>query len=376
MVEALISKGWRMTLVAEQFLDPDDSRVNQLEQVRLDAFFRRGLRILPRRLVEISRLWKRITNTPGALVIAQGDLPRITYVLLQFRVPLIFVRQDGILTCPGNNRFLQRSRTVCGRPAGLQCLAIHRKEACLGSLSFLEQVGRLAFRLRDRLLLRHIRHFAGNSRYIARVHRKAARVLYPSCSSGTQQQLVAERNPHRLVFCGRLEQVKGAADSLQILSLLPEWFHLEILGDGPEQERLRNLASTLRIAERVRFHGWLAPAARDRVLASAGALLIPSLWDEAFGMAGIEALAQGTPVVAYDVGGISEWCRDGAGVLVPCGHITRAAAAVLAMTEDLARWELHSRAARRMAETEFPAGRFARELDEILENVLESARGS
>jgi glycosyltransferase involved in cell wall biosynthesis len=55
-------------------------------------------------------------------------------------------------------------------------------------------------------------------------------------------------------------------------------------------------------------------------MASAGAVVMPSRWDEAFGMVGIEAFAQGTPVLAYNVGGIAEWCTPDAGYLVPCGN--------------------------------------------------------
>src|SRR5262249_807224 len=111
-------------------------------------------------------------------------------------------------------------------------------------------------------------------------------------------------------------------------------------------------------------------ARRDLLLSSAGALLMPSLYAEAFGMAGIEALAQGTPGVAYDVGGISEWCHAGAGGLVPFGDIWQAARAVRGLTEDAVSWAKHSRAASRVAELEFPSVRFARELDEILTRIL------
>ncbi len=97
---------------------------------------------------------------------------------------------------------------------------------------------------------------------------------------------------------------------------------------------------------------------------------MPSLWDEGFGMAGIEALAQGTPVVAYEVGGIPEWCRGQAGLLVRCGNIREAAAAVLKLTEDAGRWVVHSRAARMVAELEFPPDRFRRELDEVLKAAM------
>jgi glycosyltransferase involved in cell wall biosynthesis len=174
----------------------------------------------------------------------------------------------------------------------------------------------------------------------------------------------------RLVFCGRLEEVKGGRDAISILSLLPEEYYLEILGEGIERARLEDLADRHQLGLRVKFRGWVDGATRDNVLASAGLLLMPSLWDEAFGMAGIEALAQGTPVVAYDVGGISEWCRDGAGMLVPCGEVQGAARAVLDLTEDPVRWAVHSCAAKRIAQLEFPKGRFARELDEVIGEAM------
>jgi glycosyltransferase involved in cell wall biosynthesis len=362
LVDEMLKRGWKVTLLAEQFADGQAFP----ERVHLSAFFRRGIRSSPRRATEILKIWKLVANTPRALVIVQGDLPRVTYLFLQLWVPLIFIRQDGILTCPGNNRFLERSRSVCRKPFGLSCLSLHRKEDCMGRLSFLQQAGRLAFRARDCLLLRGFRNFVANSLYIARLHHKPERVLYPPRLSCSEHILFSKRDLRRLVFCGRLEEVKGAGEAIRILSLLPDEFHLEIFGEGPERGRLGKRVEDLKLGQRVRFHGWVDPMTRDRGLASAGALLMPSLWDEAFGMAGIEALAQGTPVVAYDVGGVSEWCRGGVGVLVSCGDVRRAAAAVRQLTNDPERWMVHSRAAQRLVALEFPAERFARQLDGVL----------
>jgi glycosyltransferase involved in cell wall biosynthesis len=47
------------------------------------------------------------------------------------------------------------------------------------------------------------------------------------------------------------------------------------------------------------------------LLASAGLLVVPSLWPEPFGLVGFEAAAQGVPVAAFRVGGIPEWLIDG-----------------------------------------------------------------
>jgi glycosyltransferase involved in cell wall biosynthesis len=364
LVEELVRRGCEVTVLAEQFLGGGGS----FKRIQLSAFFRRNFWEWPRKVREVFLIFRRVTTTPGAIVIAQGDLPRVTYVLLQLVVRVIFIRQDGILTCPGNNRFLRRSRLVCGRRMGLSCLLVHRAEGCMEGLTFGKRVGRVLFRLRDRWLLKCLRHFVVNSRYLARVYGRPARVMYPPLLRSGERLTGESRDLQRMVFCGRLEAVKGADDAVRILSRLPEEYYLEVLGDGVERERLHRLTAELGLKARVKFWGWVDRATRDRVLGSAGVLLLPSLWDEAFGMAGVEAMSMGTPVVAYDVGGVGEWCRGEAGVLVRCGEVAAAAAAVRELTEDTARWEKHSRAARRVAE-EFGEGRFGREVGEIYREV-------
>ena len=167
------------------------------------------------------------------MVMVQGDLPRVTYVLLQLFVPLLLIRQDGILTCPANNRFLPRSRRVCQKPLGFSCLAVDKKEGCLGGLSLTKKLGRIVFRLRDYYLLKMIRNFVANSEYIGRVHEKKATVLYPPCCGVASQPADGQRNLQRIVFCARLEVVKGADEAIRILARLPHEYFLEIISDGP-----------------------------------------------------------------------------------------------------------------------------------------------
>jgi glycosyltransferase involved in cell wall biosynthesis len=70
-------------------------------------------------------------------------------------------------------------------------------------------------------------------------------------------------------------------------------------GTGPERARL----------ERSGFEvlGWLPRDALARFYWRASAMVMPSRWQEPFGLAGIEALSMGTSVVAWDSGGIAEW---------------------------------------------------------------------
>ena len=79
---------------------------------------------------------------------------------------------------------------------------------------------------------------------------------------------------------------------------------LIVIGDGPDRGRLERLAGPS-----VRFAGHLGDAARAELLAAAQALVFPG--EEDFGIAAVEALACGTPVVAYGRGGLTEIVADG-----------------------------------------------------------------
>jgi len=66
-----------------------------------------------------------------------------------------------------------------------------------------------------------------------------------------------------------------------------------------------------------RFTGWVSGDARVDLIRRASVVAVPSLWPEPFGLSGLEAGIHGVPAVAFDVGGIREWLRDGVnGVLV------------------------------------------------------------
>ena len=78
--------------------------------------------------------------------------------------------------------------------------------------------------------------------------------------------------------------------------------------------------------------GWLDHERLSAVYKRARAVVMPSRWQEPFGIAGLEALTMGAPVVAWDSGGVSEW-HPGEG-LVPWGDV---AALALALREAAGR---------------------------------------
>jgi glycosyltransferase involved in cell wall biosynthesis len=110
--------------------------------------------------------------------------------------------------------------------------------------------------------------------------------------------------PRTLLSVGNLLAFKGHGIAIEALALLPEC-QLVIAGDGPERGAFEALARRCGVAERVRFVGSLSQEELHRYYAGADALVLASSregWPNVL----LEAMACGTPVIATDVGGVSE----------------------------------------------------------------------
>jgi glycosyltransferase involved in cell wall biosynthesis len=122
---------------------------------------------------------------------------------------------------------------------------------------------------------------------------------------------------------GRLAPEKGFDLAVRALGALQE-ATLVLVGDGPERERLEQLAAELGVASRLVFVGWSDEP--RRYLPGFDALLLPSR-HEGFPLAVVEGMLAGLPVVAADVGSVREAVLDGeTGYLVPPGDAEAMAA--------------------------------------------------
>lgn len=110
-----------------------------------------------------------------------------------------------------------------------------------------------------------------------------------------------------ILAMGRLHRNKGFDVLLTALADLPG-VYLWLAGEGPEARALRALATSLQVAERVRFLGWRGDAAA--LLAAADILVCPSRV-EPLGNVVIEAWAHGTPVVASRASGPAALIENG-----------------------------------------------------------------
>ncbi|HEX6102237.1 MAG TPA: glycosyltransferase, partial [Alphaproteobacteria bacterium] len=124
-----------------------------------------------------------------------------------------------------------------------------------------------------------------------------------------------EPRPYDLAFLGRLVSVKGAGVLLEALGRLKSEGRrprLLMMGDGPERERLQAQARSLGVAEQIEFAGAQQGEALVRGLNSAKILVVPSLYNEPFGIVALEGIACGCVVVASAGGGLPE-------AVGPCG---------------------------------------------------------
>ena len=136
---------------------------------------------------------------------------------------------------------------------------------------------------------------------------------------------ISSGHPVDLLFAGQLIRGKGVQLLLAAMARMKTPRTLDIVGTGNMEPKLKALAEELGIADRVRFNGFQTNP--QEWMRAARCVVVPSLWQEPFGLVAAEAVALGRPVVAFAVGGLPEAC-GGKATLVPPGDIAALAKAL------------------------------------------------
>jgi N-acetyl-alpha-D-glucosaminyl L-malate synthase BshA len=161
------------------------------------------------------------------------------------------------------------------------------------------------------------------------VEAEKIRVIY----NGAEAHMWAEEAEPRVIFIGALVWQKGVDILIEAFKDIKKKFNdisLFIVGDGPERERLGTLVERLGVGN-VEFRGYVADL--DPVFTAKSVFVLPSR-QEGFGIALLEAMARGVPVVGSKTGGIPEIIRDGKnGFLFTAGNPTSLADAVIKIFE-------------------------------------------
>ena len=247
---------------------------------------------------------------PAALEWAAGE-PRATD---GSRVPVLLTVQDHRYFCPTRGKWTREGRPCREAMSPEVCATCFEDEAYFREILALTGERLAAVRQLPLVVLSSYMKMeleaAGVPAGQVRVVAPFVRGLDPNA---------APAGPPCVLFVGRLVEAKGVRDAALAWRRSRVELPMVVAGTGPLREELAAEPG-------VEVAGWMPHRHLAGFYARARALLMPSLWQEPFGIVGLEALQYGVPVAAYDSGGIREW-HPGTG-LVPWGDVEALAAAL------------------------------------------------
>ncbi len=238
---------------------------------------------------------------------------------------------------------------------------------------------RLARRLTYGFATRLVSVSAGVDRYFGWIPRTHRRII-PNAISLQEIDRIGRQEPpwpwpHAVAAMGRLEKEKGfdllLAAFAQLANSFPDW-GLVILGEGTQKPPLRQQAARLGIADRIFWAGTVNPP--YGLLRAADLFAFPSR-HEGFGIALVEAMACGLPLVASN-------CRPGPGelidsmqegLLIPPGDAPSLCEALRTLMSDANLRAQMTRAARKKAE-QFDLPHLMPRWDQLLDELLTTRR--
>lgn len=156
----------------------------------------------------------------------------------------------------------------------------------------------------------------------------------------------AERRGDYVLFAGRLESYKGPQTLIEAMKGLPD-IKLKIAGTGPEEAKLREMAKGMKNVE---FLGFVASSNLWDLMRHAACVVVPSIWYEPFGLVAVEAMAQSTPIIVSDRGGLAEIVEEGiSGLHFQAGDAKDLRKKLTDLLENRGRLEAMGKAARNRA---------------------------
>ena len=170
-----------------------------------------------------------------------------------------------------------------------------------------------------------------------------------------------------LAFVGRISPEKRVDRAVEIARRLGMPLKIAAKIDGKDRDYFESEIKPLFADPLIEFVGEIGESEKNEFLGGAAAFLFPIDWPEPFGLVMIEAMACGTPVVAFRRGSVPEVMRDGVS-----GYVVDSIDAAVAATERAV--ELPRAGVRDYFEERFSAPRMATDYLAIYEELIESAR--
>lgn len=210
-------------------------------------------------------------------------------------------------------------------------LLFPKKWVILHHLTYYNFIGQLSLLERLKRALSYFGNNVSVSNYVNQTLPKNGVVIYNPYNEEIFYFKPEVEREKKMLFVGRLVSDKGCMLLLEAIYKLKTQgveVYLDIVGDGPERNRLTQYCDEKNICNLVQFLGVKKGVALASEYNKHDTLVIPSIWKEPFGVVALEGIACGCKIIASDGDGLSEACL-GVGYLFKKGDVSSLSDAIL-----------------------------------------------
>ena len=196
--------------------------------------------------------------------------------------------------------------------------------------------------------------------------------LFKPESNGEFRKAIAPNGEKILIHTSNFRPVKRVPDTIKIFEEVQKEIpsKLILVGDGPDRSECERLSRQLDLCDKVKFLG--KQDGLVEILSSSDLFLIPSQ-SESFGLAALEAMACGLPVISSSVGGLPELVRHNeTGFIAEIGDVDRMAKYALELLGNDKKYRLFSENSRQRAVNKFDKSKVVPLYEEYYEQILKS----
>ncbi|MEX0686532.1 MAG: glycosyltransferase family 4 protein [Balneolales bacterium] len=236
------------------------------------------------------------------------------------KIPVVIHLHNYGWWCPGNDQFYASSDDICPLSTGWKCIPNAYTKRC-NNRHPKRLIPSIINGYKKKKLWDENVRFIASSDYMRRrathagiAFSKISVVPYAVDSdrfSDDSREPVEGLEPGYILYVGRFAQSKGVEYLIDAFSYIENFNRqLVLVGDGSHRSKIESHIKRLKLGNKVILLGWREGDELSRLFHNCSMLAVPSVWNEVFGIIGLEAMAASKPVVAFDVGGISQWLDD------------------------------------------------------------------
>ncbi|MCW8816423.1 MAG: N-acetyl-alpha-D-glucosaminyl L-malate synthase BshA [Ignavibacteriaceae bacterium] len=196
--------------------------------------------------------------------------------------------------------------------------------------------------------------------------------LFKPHENGEFRNAIAPQGEKLLVHTSNFRTVKRVPDTIRVFEKIQKEIpsKLILVGDGPDRSECERICRQLELCDKVKFLG--KQDGLVEILSSSDLFLIPSQ-SESFGLAALEAMACGLPVISSSVGGLPELVKHNeTGFIAEIGDIDRMAKYALELLTNEKKYKLFSENSRQRAVNKFDKSKVVPLYEEYYEHILRS----